>query len=237
MKPQIHSFRMFLRQIWNDEMLAAVFIAPLLVACLIRFGVPSLESLLCSYFHQRAVLSEYYLLFDLFLSILTPYMFCFASAMVMLTEYDENMTNYMAVTPIGRKGYLISRLVFPSVISLFVSLLLMHWFTLTIWQFPVTVLICFLNCILSIVTSLFIFSFSHNRVEGLAMGKLSALIIAGLPVPFFLFTKVQYLFFFLPSFWIAKLCLTKNMLFFLPAIVISAVWVWALYRKFSLKLI
>lgn len=217
-------------------MLAAVFIAPLLVACLFRFGVPEFESLFCSYFQRAAILSGYYPLFDIFLSALTPYMFCFASAMVMLTEYDENMTNYMAVTPVGRTGYLISRLAFPSVVSFFVSLLLMRWFTLTVWPFPLAVVTCLLNCVLSMITALFIFSFSHNRVEGLAMGKLSALIMAGLPVPFFLFTKVQYLFSFLPSFWIAKLCTSNNMLFVLPSIVLSAIWIWMLYRKFVRKL-
>ncbi|MDP4125182.1 MAG: hypothetical protein Q8917_19155 [Bacillota bacterium] len=236
MKTLFRSFEMFLRQIWEDEMLVAVFIAPLLVACMFRFGLPSLESLLCGRFHQVSILSGYYLLFDLFLSILTPYMFCFASAMVMLTEYDENMTNYIAVTPIGRKGYLVSRLVFPSVISLVVSLLLMHWFTLAAWTFAVIVIACLLNCIISIIAALFIFSFSHNRVEGLAVGKLSALIMAGLPVPFFLTSKVQYLFSFLPSFWITKLCLTNNLLFVLPAIAVSALWIWALYRKFVRKL-
>lgn len=237
MRPLLRSFELFLRQIWKDQMLAAVFLAPLLIACLFRFGVPQIENFLCGRFHHAAVLSGYYLLFDLFLSILTPYLFCFASAMVMLTEYDENMTNYMAVTPVGREGYLISRLAFPSAVSLIVSLLLMHFFTLTVWPFQTAVIVCVLGCIVSIITALFIFSFSHNRVEGLAMGKLSALLMAGLPVPFFLFTKVQYLFSFLPSFWIAKLCLGGNMLTILPALAVSALWFLALDRKFAQKLI
>ena len=236
MKPLFRSFEMFIRQIRSDAMLVAVFVAPLLAACMFQFGVPRIESLLCDYFNKSAILSEYYLLFDLFLSVLTPYMFCFASAMVLLTEFDENMTTYMAVTPVGKKGYLLSRLGFPASIAFLVSLLLMQWFTLTPWKTVLIVVTCLLNCFLSIITALFIFSNSHNRVEGLAMGKLSGLIMLGLPVPFFLFSGIQYLFSFLPSFWIAKLCLEKNMVFAIPTIALSAIWLWALYRKFALKL-
>jgi len=236
MKPLLRSFKMFLRQIWNDDMLVAVFVAPLLVACLFRFGIPYLESLLCSYFHREVILQGYYLLFDLFLSVLTPYMFCFASSMVMLTEYDENMTSYMAVTPVGKKGYLVSRLAFPAAISFLVSVLLMCWFTLTIWSTFMTIITCLMTCTLSIIVSLFIFSFSHNRVEGLAVAKLSGLVMLGLPVPFLLLSKIQYLFSFLPSFWIAKLCMEQNVLFILPTLLVSGIWMWALYQKFMRKL-
>jgi fluoroquinolone transport system permease protein len=96
-------------------MLYAVCIAPLLAAFLFRFGIPYIETLLCNYFGKPAIISDYYLLFDLFLAVMTPYMFCFVSSMVILTEYDENMASYMAVTPVGKGGYIISRLLFPAV--------------------------------------------------------------------------------------------------------------------------
>ena len=236
MKSLMRCFQMFLIQIWNDAMLAAVFIAPFLVAFLFRFGIPEIETLLCGYFHRSAILSGYYRLFDLFLSVLTPYMFCFASAMVLLTDYDENMTVYMAVTPVGRMGYLLSRLGFPAAISFFISLLLMRWFTLTAWTAWTAAATCLLGGILSITVALFIFVFSHNRVEGLAMGKLSGLIMLGLPAPFFMASNVQYLFSFLPSFWIAKLCMTNSGWLIFPALLTSALLTWALYRRFVRKL-
>lgn len=236
MKPLIQSFKMFIRQIWSDDMLIAVCIAPLLTACFFRFGIPYLEQLLCRSFHQSTVLAGYYLLFDIFLSLITPYMFCFVSAMVMMTEYDENMTNYMAVTPVGKKGYLISRLGFAAVFSFFVSVLLMLWFTLTKWSFFMILAACLLTCVLSTVVTLFIFSFSHNRVEGMAIAKLSGLIMLGLPVPFFITSGIQYLFSALPSLWIAKLCLEHNYIFLLPAAAVSGIWLWLLYKKFERKL-
>lgn len=236
MKPLLRSFKMFVRQIFDDAMLFAVCLAPILAACFFQFGIPFIERLLCAYFGKETILADYYLLFDLLLSVLTPYMFCFASAMVMLTEYDENMTGYMAVTPVGKKGYLISRLGFPAMLSLIVSVLLMLGFSLTSWSLPMLVLTCLLTCILSVAVSLLLFALSHNRVEGMAIAKLAGLIILGLPVPFFVLSGVQYLFSVLPSFWIAKLCLEQDCLFVLPALLTALLWIVLLYRSFEKKL-
>ena len=236
MKPLVRSFKMFLSQIWRDNMLVAVCIAPLLAALFFRFGIPAIERVLCEYYNENTVLADYYLLFDLFLSILTPYMVCFASSMVLLTEYDENMSQYMAVTPVGKKGYFISRLIFPACVSFLVSALLMFCFTLTEWQPTMLVLVCFLSTLTSVAVSLLLVSFSHNRVEGMALAKMAGLFMMGIPVPFFLISKVQYLFSVLPSFWIAKLGLEQNFWIALPALLSSAVWIWLLYGKFKNKL-
>ena len=236
MKPLLRCFGMFLRQISKDSMLYAVLFAPVLAACMFRFGIPYAETLLCAYFGKPAILSNYYLLVDLFLAVLTPYMFCFASSMVMLTELDENMAAYMAVTPIGKRGYLTSRLVFPTVISFFVSILLMHFFSLTVWSVPILLITCLMTGLSSIAVSLLIVAYSHNRVEGMALAKLSGIILLGLPVPFFLFSGVQYLFSVLPSFWIAKLCIDQNLFFALPALLTCLLWIWVLYGRFEKKL-
>jgi fluoroquinolone transport system permease protein len=214
-------------------MLFAVLTAPVLTACAFRFGIPYAEVLLCAYFDKVSILSGYYLLFDLFLAVMTPYMFCFASSMVMLTELDENMARYMAVTPVGKQGYIMSRLVFPGTIAFIVSVILMHFFSLTMWSAPFMTLTCFLTSLLSIAVSLLLVSFSHNRVEGMALAKLSGMIMLGLPVPFFLFSRTQYLFCILPSFWIAKLCVDGNLLLTIPAVLTSLLWILVLYGRFE----
>jgi fluoroquinolone transport system permease protein len=226
---------MFLRQISRDSMLYAVCIAPLLAALLFRFGIPKAEELLCSYLRIPSVLAGYYLLFDLFLSILTPFLFCFASSMVILTEYDENMSGYLAVTPVGRKGYLASRFVFPAVISFFASILLLSLFSLTEWTFFSMILTCFLSSIFSISISLLVVSLSRNRVEGMAVSKLSGIMMLGLLVPFFIISDIQYLFSILPSYWIARLCLDENLLFAIPSLFTSFLWILILYRRFEKK--
>lgn len=236
MRPLRRSFLMFLRQIYGDSMLAAALAGCVLAAFFFRFGVPAIEKVLCAYFGKSAILAPYYLLFDLFLSLITPYLFLFTSAMVMLSEYDENLSSYLAVTPVGKRGYIVSRLVFPAALSLFVSLLFLRLFSLTGWRLLPAVTICLLTSLSSLAAALLIFSFSHNRVEGMAIAKLSGLLMLGLPVPFFLSSGTSWLFSPLPSFWIAKLCLEGNPLFLPPALLTAAVWMTFLYRKFIRKL-
>ncbi|MFB0919807.1 MAG: ABC transporter permease, partial [Oscillospiraceae bacterium] len=179
---------------------------------------------------------KYYLLFDLFLAILTPYMLCFVSSLIMLTEYDENMSSYMAVTPVGKRGYILSRLVFPAAIAIFVSVILMKLFSLTVWTISALIVTCTLSSLLSVGVSLLLVSLSHNRVEGMALGKLTGIILLGLPIPFFLLSGAQYLFSLLPSFWIAKLSVEGDYLFTVPALVTSLLWIWLLYGRFAKKL-
>lgn len=227
---------MFVKQIFKDTMLVAICFAIFLTAFFVRFGIPAIEDFLCVYFETEAILKDYYLLFDLLLALITPYMLCFASAMMMLAEYDENMASYLAVTPVGKRGYVLSRLIFPSIIAFIMSIVLMYWFSLTTWPLWMILNVSLLTCLSSVAVALLLFTFSHNRVEGVAMGKLSGLLMLGLFIPFFLSSDVQYLFSPLPSFWIAKFCMVPNLLFLFPALLSSLIWIWPLYRKFSRKI-
>jgi len=229
-KPLLRSFGIFILQITRDNMLWVVCLAPLLTALLFRFGLPYAEILLCAYFQRQIVLADYYLLFDLVLCLMPSYMLSFASAMVMLTERDENMAGYMAVTPVGKTGYVLSRLIFPAAIAFPFSILLIYFFSLTDWNFLMLSAVSLLMSFSSTAVALFIFSFSRNRVEGMAMAKMASLILLGLVVPFFVLSEAKYLASFLPTFWAAKLCLEENSLLMIPALAVSLVWIWVLGR-------
>ncbi len=236
MKPILRSFSIFIRQITRDNMLWAVCLAPLMTALLFRFGIPYAEILLCTYFQRETILADYYLLFDLVLCLMPSYMLCFASAMVMLTERDENMAGYMSVTPVGKTGYVLSRLIFPAAIAFPFSILLTYFSSLTDLNLLILSAVSLLMSFSSIAAALFIFSFSRNRVEGMAMAKMSGLMFVGLGVPFFVLSDSQYLVAFLPSFWTAKLFMKGNVLLMLPALVIHIVWIGILGQRFIRKL-
>ncbi len=142
----------------------------------------------------------------------------------------------MAVTPVGKTGYMLSRLIFPAAVAFPFSILLAYFFSLTNWDLLMLSAVSLLTSLSSTAVALFIFSFSRNRVEGMAMAKMSGLMFVGLVVPFFVFSGSQYLVAFLPSFWAAKLCLEKNMLLMLPSLAVSVVWIWMLGRRFERKL-
>lgn len=236
MKLILRSFSMFIQQITRDNMLWVVCLTPMLTAFIFHFGIPYAETMLCDYFQRQTILADYYLIIDLWLCLIPSYMLCFASAMVMLTERDENMASYMAATPVGKTGYLISRLVFPSAIAFFYSLVLTYFFALMNWNFMMLSAVSLLMSLSSIASMCLIVSFSCNRVEGMAMAKIASLIFLGLVVPFFMLSDVQYFAAMLPTFWIAKLCKERDCLMMLPALAVSFVWIGMLSRRFKKKL-
>ncbi|MBN1777946.1 MAG: hypothetical protein JW811_07470 [Clostridiales bacterium] len=237
MRANLRSMRMFFTQIKGDSMLLMMCFLPPLIAAVFRFGIPFAEGQLRSVLQRSAVLSEYYLLFDLFLAMFAPYFLVFISAMVMLSEIDEHVAAYLAVTPIRKRGYIVSRLLYPALLSVAVSAALLSLCALTDWSVWNLLLACLLSVLLCIPVGMLVVVYAHNRVEGMALAKLSGLVLFGLPIPFFLTNGFQYLFSWLPSFWIAKLFMTQNYLALLPAIFVSAAWIWALYRRFTRKLL
>lgn len=237
MKASLRSFQLFVRQIRSDSMLYMFCFLPFLMAGVFRFGIPFLEAQLCAVLGKASILADYYLLLDLFLAAFTPYFLVFISAMVMLAEIDERTAAYLAVTPIRKQGYLLSRLLYPALVSTLISILLMLFCTLTPWTFGGILLVCLLTVVLCVPVAMLIVTFSHNRVEGMALAKLSGLLLFGLPVPFFLTNELQYLFAWLPSFWIAKVFYNAKLWALLPALLVSFSWILAQYRRFARKLL
>lgn len=237
MRANVRSFQMFLRQIRSDSMLYMLCFLPLLIAGVFRFGIPLLETQLCALFGAASILKDYYLLFDLFLAVFIPYFLVFISAMVMLSEIDEHITAYLAVTPIRKKGYLVSRLLYPALISIAVSAALMAFCTLTQWTAWNILLSNLLAVLVCVPVAMLIVVFSHNRVEGMALAKLAGLLLFGFPVPFFLQNGFQYLFAWLPSFWVAKVFSGQAYWAVIPAVLVSSAWTWVQYKTFERKLL
>ena len=116
MRAVLSATRQFASQLWGDVMLAAVICVPVFMGLLFRFGVPTLEGWLCGKLSLAAVLSPYYFLFDLALIIMTPLMFSASGAMVMLEEADSGTAKALIASPLGKGGYIMSRLVISSAV-------------------------------------------------------------------------------------------------------------------------
>ena len=232
----IKSSRVFVLQLTKDGMLIMILIAPLLVGTIFKFGIPFLEVQLINYFNKDIILGDYFLLFDLLLAVLTPYLISFTASMTMLDEYDSNLINHLCVTPLGKRGYLISRVILPLIIAYIISILIVLIFSLTSWSFLMIVSICLLTSLLSLTSTLIVFSYSNNKIEGLALAKLSGIVMIGIIVPFTLSSEVEYYFSLLPSFWIGKFLLESSFYYFLISFLSILMWIFVLYKKFLRKL-
>ena len=230
------SFFQMLAAMRRDLMLFAACLGPFLIGFVFRFAIPPLEAGLRDRLSRSAVLSPYYGLMDIFFSMLCPAMFCFASAMVSLEEADEKTAAYLFVTPLGKKSYLFARLGLPSLAAFLITVALLPVFRLTSLSLSDILLLAAEGALQGMILSLLILTLSSNKLEGMAVAKLSSLIIFGAVIPFFIRHRVQYGIAFLPSFWAGKAILENMPLTMLPAFGLSALWISLLFRRYLRKI-
>lgn len=230
------SFFQMVRAMRRDMMLFAACLAPLLAGSFFRFGIPFLEEIITDYFQIPAILSPFYNLLDLCFAMLSPTMFCFAAAMISLEEADEKTAAYLFVTPLGKTGYLAARFGLPAAAAFLVSVFLLPVFKLTALS-PIAVLLSGAGGTLQgLIVALLILAVSSNKLEGMAVAKLSSLMLCGAAVPFFLGNNMQYVFCLLPSFWMGKAACGNRGIYMLPAFALSALWICFLLKRYLRKL-
>ena len=223
---------MLMQHISKDRMLFVLCVAPIAVVTLFGWVLPQYVAP-----HLPFAIAPYYLLLDLLMAVLAPYLFCFASSMAILEEIDSNVSAYFAVTPLGKTGYMLSRLFLPAAISAVIT-----WSILLIWaltfQSPIEALLISMFMSLSaLISSMLIVSISNNKVEGMAVSKMSGLIMIGLFIPFFITENIQYIFGFLPTFWIAKFSITKDWIYIIPVVACSSIWIGVLLKGYQAKIL
>ena len=227
------SFSQMLKFVRQDRMLLAAGLAPLLAGTAIHFGVPFAENLLIHFTDLPAVLAPYYGLFDIFLAAIAPAMLCFFAAMVMLEEHDDHIDRYLFMTGLGRKGYFISRLILPALIAFAVTAALLPVFRLTALSAGAILFLSLAGTLQGIIIALLIVALSSNKLEGMAVTKLSSLMMLGAVVPYFIPAPVSFCFAFLPSFWMGKAILENSLFYMLPTLLVAGTWILLLQRKIS----
>lgn len=220
----------------RDVMLIAACIAPLFMGLLLRFGTPLLESALTDWLQIPEIIAPYYAALDIVLAMITPTMFCFVTAMVSLEETDEKTAAYLFITPLGRTGYLAARFGIPAVMSFVVTAILLPVFSLSPLSVLDIILLAVVGTLQGIFIAMLILALSSNKLEGMAITKLTSLVIFASAVPFFVGSPVQFAASPLPAFWAGKAICDGSPLYMLPAIVLSLVWIFVLLKKFLRKI-
>lgn len=227
----------FLIEISHDFMMTMCLIVPILMGTAFKIGIPFLENLLCSIFKSKEILYSYFLIFDLILTIMTPIMFTFSGVMTVLTELDNGTAKALCVTPVGKSGYIISRIIIPSVASFFYDIILLKLFSITNIHFWIIINISLISTFLSTGISLLVISLAKNKLEGMALIKTCGLFILGIPIVYFIPGKIQYLFSILPSFWLTKFAITESFVYIFPALISCILWISLFGLKFKHKLV
>lgn len=231
------SFLHMLKFIRNDMMLFAAMTAPVLAGMAIKFIVPFIEKTLIRFTGLNAVISPYYGLFDIFFASIAPAMFCFIAAMVILEEHDDHIDRYLFITGLGKNGYIVSRIVIPALLAFVITAALLPIFGLTDLSAAQIIFLSLTGTLQGIIIALLIVALSSNKLEGMAITKLSSIIIFGAVVPYFVSSPFCFCFSFLPSFWMGKSIYDNSLIFMVPSIFVGGIWIMILQRKFVRNII
>ncbi len=190
-----------LRHAARDPVLMVGFFAPIALLIVSRFGFPAAAEGLSR--SSSFDLYAYSSFTGITLAITIPMLIGTMTGLLMLDERDEGLISYYAVTPFMRRGYMLYRLILPMVLAVLLSgiyLVFSGRFEYHLGNLAVLVLLA----LEAPCYTLFLAAFAANKVEGLALSKISGLFIAGTMVVYFVPGVWQLLGTWLPSYWIAK---------------------------------
>lgn len=158
-----------LKNVRRDDLLAWVMAAPLVIALLLRFGVPPLAAWLQA--GWAFDLRPYYGLLMSFFVLMAPSMVGMVIGFLLLDERDDRTLTALSVTPMPLGGYLLYRITLP----------LMLGFVITLAGYPLAglaplpighlVFIALVAALNGPVTALFLAAFAENKVSGFALVK------------------------------------------------------------------
>lgn len=237
MKAYISTFKFGFKQITRDYMLILMLFAPFLTGIVFRFLIPALDEFIANKFEIERVILPYYQLLDNLLVFLTPSLVNIISSFLILEERDDEVAPYIFVTPIGYSGYILARLIIPSIFAFLLSFVVLMLFRLTQITMLLGVTLAFISTLYALSTTLIVVSKANNKVEGLALTKLTGINFLGVLVPYFIKGNIQYIFAVFPSFWLAKASLAIGSSSFLPSVLLgtifSVIWIAVFYWVFK----
>ncbi|MCW3490445.1 hypothetical protein [Dethiobacter alkaliphilus] len=226
-----------LGQILRDGMLLLLVPTPFLMAAALRFMLPWGDRLLMQ--EMNFSLVPWYPLSDVLVLAMTPIMTGVIFAFLMLDERDERIGTYYSITPVGGHSYLWARLAVPMIWAFFTSIIVILLFGLAIEDMAVILTVNAIGTLQGVVSALLILVLAGNKVEGVALSKLTNALILGLPVAWFIDAPYKYLAAFLPSYWMGEIVCSmslgdENHILFdgLAGIIISLLWIGFLLRLY-----
>jgi hypothetical protein len=198
LKLAVNDFRNIIR---DRFFLFAFFAYPVMFIVFSRIMVHLIAPRIESYFPLAANFSFLFM----FLVILTPFIFSFISAFLILDERDEHLLTVLRVMPISRNSYLIYRMLFMSLFAFIVLLIFPPTSGLidnTQFSYIAYVPVSILFALFTPFSTLLVSSFATNKIQAFAIFKIGGTVFI-LPIFAFLLNlgDLKYMFSPIPNFW------------------------------------
>lgn len=192
-----------MRQTVRDGVLLILVPAPFMMGAFVKWGMPLADRLAQQYF--SFALTPWYSMADAVLIALTPFMTALMSAFLLLDERDEGTGAYYQITPVQGSAYLLARIALPMVWAFFCTVVVAVLFGISGLSLLQILSAGLIGTGMGVTCSMMIVALAGNRVEGLAISKLTGVSLLGLVAVWFVPSPYRYIASFLPSFWMGEL--------------------------------
>jgi fluoroquinolone transport system permease protein len=191
------------RSVVRDPLLRWMVFYPLLMAALIRWGVPVLEARLRTQYGFS--LAPYYVLLMSFALLMSPMLTGMIIGFLLLDQRDDQTLTALRVTPLSLNGYLVYRLSLPMAISLIVTFIVFPLAGLLKVGFATLLLAGLSAAPLAPFYALLLAGFAENKVQGFALIKALGVLMVPPVMAYFVPAPWQWAFGVDPLYWPAKL--------------------------------
>lgn len=196
-------FTIGFRQVLRDGMLLILIPAPFLMGAALRILVPLIDGFLQQ--QMDIAITPWYGVSDGLLITMTPVMTAMISAFLILEERDEGIGIYYNITPAAGYSYLVARLGLPMIWGYLSSVLVISLFAFTGFSVVQILVSAGIATLQGIIMGMFLVTVAGNKVEGLALAKLTNIFVMAFIVPWVLTSPVRFLFGIFPGFWIGEI--------------------------------
>jgi len=229
---QITLFRNDIKQIVRDPIMTLLLVAPLLLISVFKI----LEVFLIPFLAVKTGfdMTPYMAYVVSFVLLMSSGMLGIVTGFMMLDERDGNIAQLLEVTPLGRSGYLINRLLFASLLSIvycFVSFAVFNRLEIPLYTI---LLLSMLSALYAAIVGLLIFSGADDKVKGLTFAKgLNSLVLFAF-TDLFALSWLTYLSWFFPPYWITMVLKAPMSLFAgTMALVVHVAWLGVLIFRYG----
>lgn len=190
------------KSVARDPLLRWMILYPLLVAALVRWGVPVLTARLLSTYQFD--LAPYNLLLISFVVLMTPMLAGMVIGFLLLDEKDARTLTALQITPLTLNGYLVYRITVPILLSFTVSLVAVFFAGLTPVESLALILSSASAAFLTPLYALFLAAFAANKVQGFALIKGLGVLLFPPLAAYFVDPPLQWMFGIVPLYWPVK---------------------------------
>lgn len=223
-----------IRQIVRDPIMLVLMFVPLILIVVFKLLLVFLLPLLINLTGFNP--GPYYVYLLAFALLLSAGMLGIVTGFLMIDERDGNIAELMAVTPLGRTGYLVNRLSFAAMLSVIYSFLAIYVLNVCPVTWPAAIVLALLMAIYTTIFGLILFNSADDKVKGLTFAK-------GLNVlAFFAFTDLfglkwlTVLSWFFPPFWVTALLKNQGAAVpFVMALIVHFTWLLVLLERYHRK--